>query len=226
MLLYPTHQYMLPYGNIPLRLPNGNTINTGSMIKDKEQTKQRIVTALENIIRTKGFEYLGINSLAQEAGVSKMLIYRYYGGLNELIGNYIEERDWWINADADLLKSEQLEKSLKEMYHRQIDRLRNNVILRRLYRWELSTDNPITDKLRKKREDNGKYLIERVAKITNIPAVEIAPLASILSAAISDLALMEDLTVTYNGIELYSEKGWKQIKEGIDKVIDLWIKSI
>lgn len=196
------------------------------MVKDKEQTKQRIVTALENIIKTKGFEGLGINSLAQEAGISKMLIYRYYGGLNELIGNYIEERDWWINADADLLKSEQLEKSLKEMYHRQIDRLRNNVILRRLYRWELSTENPITDKLRKKREDNGKNLIDRVAKLTNIPTAEIAPLASILSAAISDLALMEDLTVTYNGIELYSEKGWKQIKEGIDKVIDLWIKSI
>ncbi len=217
---------MLPHGNIPLRLPSGNTINTGSMIKDKEQTKQRIVTALENIIKTKGFEYLGINSLAQEAGVSKMLIYRYYGGLNELIGNYIEERDWWINVDTRFLGTEQLNKNIKELYHRYIDQLRDNVILRRLYRWELSTENAITEKLRQKREENGKELIQRVAEITHLPDTEIAPLASILSAAISNLALMEDLTITYNGIELYSEKGWQQIKEGIDKIIDLWIRSI
>ncbi len=196
------------------------------MIKDKEQTKQRIVTALENIIKTKGFEYLGINSLAQEAGVSKMLIYRYYGGLNELIGNYIEERDWWINVDTRFLGTEQLNKNIKELYHRYIDQLRDNVILRRLYRWELSTENAITEKLRQKREENGKELIQRVAEITHLPDTEIAPLASILSAAISNLALMEDLTITYNGIELYSEKGWQQIKEGIDKIIDLWIRSI
>jgi putative transcription regulator, tetR family len=37
---------------------------------------------------------------------------------------------------------------------------------------------------------------------------------------------MEEQTSTYNGIDLQSEEGWKQIMDGIGLMIDLWLKSI
>ena len=50
--------------------------------------------------------------------------------------------------------------------------------------------------------------------------------ASILSASISYLALIEDQCLTYNGISLQTDKGWNQIMQGVEMIIDLWMKSI
>ena len=46
-------------------------------MKDRELTQQKILQAVDDIIANDGFERLGINVIAQKAGVSKMLIYRY-----------------------------------------------------------------------------------------------------------------------------------------------------
>ena len=54
-------------------------------MKDKELTQEKILEAVDNIIANDGFERVGVNAIAQKAGVSKMLIYRYFGGLDELI---------------------------------------------------------------------------------------------------------------------------------------------
>jgi hypothetical protein len=53
----------------------------------------------------------------------------------------------------------------------------------------------------------------------------VVALASILSASISYLTLQEESCPVYNGIELQTDEGWKQITTGIDLIIDLWIKG-
>ena len=56
-------------------------------MKDRERTEKKILDAVGSIIAGDGFEGTGINAVAQQAGVSKMLIYRYFEGLNELISS-------------------------------------------------------------------------------------------------------------------------------------------
>ena len=58
-------------------------------MKDKELTQEKILEAVDSIIVNDGFERVGVNAIAQNAGVSKMLIYRYFGGLDELIAQYL-----------------------------------------------------------------------------------------------------------------------------------------
>ena len=55
------------------------------MPRDKEETKMRIVTAVGRQLAKGGFRDLGVNSIAKEAGVDKVLIYRYFGGLPLLL---------------------------------------------------------------------------------------------------------------------------------------------
>ena len=43
--------------------------------KDRETTEKRLLTAVGEIVEESGLESLGINAVAQRAGVSKMLIY-------------------------------------------------------------------------------------------------------------------------------------------------------
>lgn len=195
-------------------------------MKSREQTESKILEAVASIVECDGFEKLGINTIALKASVSKMLIYRYFGGLEELVARFIMQKDYWANTDTLILNPHSVGDSIKSMFRNQIEQLRNDVTLRRLCRWELSCHNASIDRLRDKREENGCNLIKVVSRLTGCSNSEVASLASILSASISYLALIEDQCPTYNGIALQTDKGWEQIAQGVDMIVDLWIKSI
>ena len=195
-------------------------------MKNREQTECKILEAVASIVESEGFEKLGINTIASKANVSKMLIYRYFGGLDELIAQFIMQKDYWANTDTVIINPKSVGDSIKNMFRKQIEQLRSDVTLRRLCRWELSCNNTSIEQLRAKREENGCSLIKMVSTLTSCPNTEIAALASILSASISYLALIEDQCLTYNGISLQTDKGWNQIMQGVEMIIDLWIKSI
>ena len=195
-------------------------------MKNRELTEKKILDAVERIIENQGFEKLGINAVASEAGVSKMLIYRYFGGLDELLAHYLMQKDYWANTDTTILEQANVGESIKNMFRKQIKQMRNDIMLKRLCRWELTADNDNIRTLQDRRERNGRDLIQMVARLTGCSNAEVASLATILSASISYLVLMEEQTSTYNGIDLQSEEGWKQIMDGIGLMIDLWLKSI
>lgn len=195
-------------------------------MKNREQTEEKILEAVGSIIENQGFEKVGINAIATEAGVSKMLIYRYFGGVEELIAQYLIQKDYWANTDAAMINPEAVGDSIKSMFRRQVEQLRNDITLRRLYRWELSTNNQNIRQLRNRREENGCRLIKMVSALTGCPDEQVAALASILSASISYLALLEDQCQSYNGICLQTDEGWNQLMQGIEMIIDLWIKHI
>lgn len=195
-------------------------------MKNRELTEKKIIDAVERIIENQGFEKLGINAVTSEAGVSKMLIYRYFGGLDELLAHYLMQKDYWANTDTTILEQANVGESIKNMFRKQIKQMRNDIMLKRLCRWELTADNDNIRTLQDRRERNGRDLIQMVARLTGCSNAEVASLATILSASISYLVLMEEQTSTYNGIDLQSEEGWKQIMDGIGLMIDLWLKSI
>ncbi|WP_456099741.1 TetR/AcrR family transcriptional regulator [Prevotella jejuni] len=195
-------------------------------MKSREQTECKILEAVASIVESDGFEKLGINTIALKANVSKMLIYRYFGGLEELVARFIMQKDYWANTDTLIFNPHSVGDSIKSMFRNQIEQLRNDVTLRRLCRWELSCHNASIDRLRDKREENGCNLIKVVSRLTGCSNSEVASLASILSASISYLTLIEDQCPTYNGIALQTDKGWEQIAQGVDMIVDLWIKSI
>lgn len=195
-------------------------------MKSREQTECKILEAVASIVESDGFEKLGINTIALKANVSKMLIYRYFGGLEELVARFIMQKDYWANTDTLILNPHSVGDSIKSMFRNQIEQLRNDVTLRRLCRWEMSCHNASIDWLRDKREENGCNLIKVVSRLTGCSNSEVASLASILSASISYLTLIEDQCPTYNGIALQTDKGWEQVAQGVDMIVDLWIKSI
>ncbi len=199
--------------------------NENKPTKDRESTEKKILDAVGTIIAEEGFEKVGVNLVAQKAGVSKMLIYRYFGSLEDLIATYILRKDYWINISTDEMKIRDAGRFIKKVFREQIAQLRRDVTMRRLYRWELSTDNPVIGQLREKREANGCKLIEIVGRLTHSPTKEIAALASIVSASISYLTMLEESSPVYNGINLHTDSGWEDIAQGIDLIIDLWIQN-
>ena len=62
-------------------------------MRDKDQTKQKILQAVGKLLATGGG--LGVNVIAREAGVDKVLIYRYFGGLPELLRAFMTSGEFW-----------------------------------------------------------------------------------------------------------------------------------
>lgn len=188
--------------------------------RDRSATEKRLLNTVGEIIAEDGFEKIGINAIASLSGVSKILIYRYFGSVEGLMAAYIRQHDFWINFPLEIPDREQLPAFLKEIFHREIERLRDNPILKKLYRWELSCQNDTIVKLRKQREETGLNLIEQVSHLSNRPQKEIAAMATIISSSIIYLVMLEDNCPVYNGIEINTSTGWNQIYEGIEFLID------
>lgn len=193
--------------------------------KNRQATELTLIKAVDDIIEENGFEGLGINAIAAKAKVSKMLIYRYFNSLDGLIAAYIRQNDYWINFNEELPDKEHLSEFIKQIFKRQIIQLRESYTLKRLYRWELSTDNKFVKELRDKREEKGLWLIEAVSKLSKHPQKETAAVASIITAAISYLALLEENCQVYNGLKIQQETGWEQLEEGINLLVDLWLQK-
>lgn len=193
--------------------------------KNRQATELTLIKAVNDIIEESGFEGLGINAIAAKAKVSKMLIYRYFNSLDGLIAAYIQQNDYWINFNEELPDKEHLSEFIKQTFKKQIVRLRESYTLKRLYRWELSTDNKFVKELRDKREEKGLWLIEAVSRLSKHPQKETAAVASIITAAISYLALLEENCQAYNGLKIQQETGWEQLEEGINLLVDLWLQK-
>lgn len=125
-----------------------------------------MLSAVEEIITESGFEAVKINAVATRAGVSKILIYRYFKSLEGLLTTYIKQHDFWINYIPEISGKEELPTFIKSMLRQQAELTRNNDILRRLYRWELNTNNKWIQQLREEREQKGKSIVNTVAKLT------------------------------------------------------------
>ena len=190
--------------------------------KDRAATEKRLLETIGQMIAEKGFEKIGINAVAAQSGVSKILIYRYFGSVEGLIAAYIRQHDFWINFPRQYPEREELPDFLKKMFRQQMDHLHNDLILKRLSRWELSSKNAMIDELCRQREETGLWLIETVSKLTNRSQNEVAALATIISASVTYLAMLEDFSSEYNGIPLNKIDGWEQICNGIDVIIDQW----
>ena len=195
------------------------------VIKNRQTTEMNLIKAVDELIEENAFEGLGINAVAAKAGVSKMLIYRYFNSLDGLIAAYIQQHDYWINFDEQLPDEEHIGEFIKEIFKRQIAMLRQSYTLRRLYRWELTSNNIFIKELREKREAKGVWLVDAVSKLSKHPQKETAAMASILTAAISYLSLLEENCPVFNGINIQTEDGWKELEEGINILIDIWLEK-
>lgn len=188
--------------------------------RDRETTERRLLDTIGQMINESGFEKIGINAVANQSGVSKILIYRYFGSVEGLMAAYIRQHDFWINFPQELPDRNQLQAFLKNMFKEQIEQLRSNPTLKRLYRWELSSDNEMIVKLREQREKAGMQRLAKISELTGYPQEELAPLATLLTASITYLVMLEEFCPVYNGIPLNNDTGWRQIMQGIDTLID------
>jgi len=84
-------------------------------MKNKENTKRKLLDAVGVILKKDGFSGLGVNKVAKLSGVSKILIYRYFGDFNQMVRVYVVENNFWTNNLAEPSVSEGNTPSIQEL---------------------------------------------------------------------------------------------------------------
>jgi AcrR family transcriptional regulator len=193
--------------------------------RDREETRKGILAAMGRVLARKGSKGLGINAIAREAKVDKVLIYRYFGGLDELYRAFALEGDTFPHleelaegriAELPQLPPAALAKLLILGFGRAI---RRRPVTREIMRWELQERNALTDEMSKERERQSQQWFSLAPELLG---ADLAAVASILAAGQVYLTLKGKTTDHYNGIELNSKEGWKRIESAVALLCDLF----
>jgi len=190
------------------------------MIKDRDLTEKRILDAVGRIVEREGFEAVGINAVAAESGVSKILIYRYFGTIEQLLAKYMEQNDFWLNFNLAQLPQGDVKEFSKQIFRAYIQMLRNSPALRKLYRWELSSKHPSIEQLRQRREETALKIIGSVCELSGESFDRVAGISTLVTASVSYLCILGENCGVYNSLQIDSDSGWQKLLETIDFMFD------
>lgn len=196
--------------------------------RDRKRTEYKIIQAVGTVLAEEGFAKLGVNKVARAAGVDKVLIYRYFGGLDRLIDRYARETAFWPTADELIGYAEDEELLALPVIERGIIIVKN--LIRAIYRrpetqeiiaWRLAERSELTEPLDKVRieamnELYGRFVAD--AEFAQDPVV-------VTAIKTVSVGLIYMVVATRNGAlpgehlllsDLESADGWRKL----DRVIE------
>lgn len=187
------------------------------MKKDRPATEKKIYSAFLSILKEKGPQGVGINAIAKEAGVSKELIYRYFGGLKGLLLQYAQKGDFF----KSLLVLDDKEKSsvedLKQFAKEGTKELRENKLSQEILRWQLLENN-------KETKDLFKYTNSQIGKIFAISDKDTSlnHAFQLMIGGYVYFTLLSKFNKTFINTDLTKEETWEKFDKALEKTIDLF----
>lgn len=201
------------------------------MARDKEETKARILTAVGKLLAESGFKQLGVNAIAREAGVDKVLIYRYFENLPSLLQTFGKEGDYWIAVeelvgDETAVDAESLADWMVILLIRFLSDLQARSITQEIMRWELLEANELTHELATVRDRVATESLEFLKqKYSFPPDQDIPAISAVLIAGIVYLVLRTKVSRTFLGIDFSSASGWERIEGAIATLVRATVQS-
>lgn len=132
---------------------------------NKAQSRQKFLDAVEEILITKGVGGLKVNDIARVAGLDKKLMYKYFGGLEQLIDEYILSKDFWSNVKGEKvppLISDGGHQFTEEMLLSQFDYVFRDKAFQKILLWRLSEKRDSLQKLTDAQEATGEVLLQEI----------------------------------------------------------------
>ncbi len=190
-------------------------------VRDREATEARLLAAVGTVLARDGFAALGVNAVAKEAGVDKVLIYRYFGGLPELLRQWGASGQFWPRV-SDLLGDASkafLALPAAERYARFfehfIDALRDRPLTLEILAAELVVRNELTVILESERQTWGEEASRVLGGKEFAAHPELQGLTLLLIAGTQYLLLRSLKTRVFGAIDITTDAGWAELKAAI-----------
>jgi AcrR family transcriptional regulator len=186
----------------------------------KEKTKNRLIKAVGKILSRDGFKGLGVNKVAHEAGVDKVLIYRYFGGLPELIAAFSRTVDFWpdieelMGPNPGAIKKLGPEEQMAFFFKSFLGALKRRPMTQNIMIWKASEEHELAARLD---DIQMRSALEFFESLENIPTEpDLTAVVVLMFGAITSILIQSQTRSFVGGVDLSTEAGWKRIDAGID----------
>jgi len=159
-------------------------------MKDKEQTKRKLLKAVGELIKVNGITGIKISQIAKKADVDRKLIYRYFGGVNDLIEAYVIENDYWMTFSGKVKEMIDQNKGfnsqflITDLLQSQFNVFFSEQEMQNLIILEISRKSPLMQSIHNVREDIGRQFLELTDSHFNNSEVNFRAISALLVGGI------------------------------------------
>ena len=189
--------------------------------RDRVATQERVLAAVGQVLARDGFSAVGINAIAREAGVDKVLIYRYFGGLDALLRAWGGSGKFWPSVDELLGDTPEAVLSLPladryaVFFDRFVDALRARPLTIEIMAAEIQERNELTAILEAGARAVGRSGGSRLRRRTVRKQAAPQGITLLLVAGVQYLLIRARKIRVFGGLDLKSNGDWEKLKGSV-----------
>lgn len=189
--------------------------------RNRPRTEAKLREAVGALLVKGGFGALTPSAVAREAGVDKMLIYRYFGGLPGLVEAVANGPDFFptfeevCGGDPAALRALPFSERSAIVVDNYARLLMARPVVLELMVWELVERNELTAIMETAREEMGLKLAREIFAGDGERSAQVNAVSALLGAAVTYLALRRRKIRWFNGVDLRSDEGWARLREAV-----------
>lgn len=193
---------------------------------DKERTMGKLLLAVGDVLKEKGYTGLTISNIAKKAGVDRKLVTLYFGSLDNLVETYIKGKDYWLAATV--AAAEEFGKSSAEGSRAYLEALILNQMesfiaskeMQNAVLWQISEKSNIMSQVSREREKMSTFFFELADKELSGKNIDLRAISAVLVAAVYYLVLhAENTDSTVCEIDLKSKEGMDRVRAAINQIL-------
>ncbi len=201
--------------------------------RDRKSTEDSIIAAFETVLLRNGVAGLGINIVAAEAGVNKVLIYRYFGDLAGIAKRWVDGGSFWppelelIGNDPEAFAALPVPERIATIMRNFVGAIRSRPRTVELLAAELLIPSDLSRALAEGLAKPGSGL----SRYTNIygegPAFveKVWQLTYMITAAIAYLAIRERSNPQFFRLDLTNDEAWKYFRDIVGEMTARFLKE-
>ncbi|MBN1838308.1 MAG: TetR/AcrR family transcriptional regulator [Spirochaetales bacterium] len=194
--------------------------------RNRHDAETRFISAVHELLLRRGFPAVGINAVAEQAGLNKVLIYRYFGGLDGLLAAYAERMDPFpamVSRVETAIQARGLSDPNQvgaEILRAMIEGLRSSPELQEVLKWELMAQNPLSERIAEARERSGRRLQELFARYAPEGLeVDLEATTALLTGGVFYLYLRSATASVFNGIPINTAEGQDRLVRAAARIV-------
>jgi AcrR family transcriptional regulator len=201
-----------------------------SKLRKSDRTRIKIIDAFERLLLTRGIEAANVTAVAEEAGIAKPLIYRYFGGFQGLVQACAERHHLWTSDQkfADQINSPDREtrlSGLKQIMVHGATNLRSRPVALKILAYHLSGNSEVTQALSKVKRKLGARALPRSEDDPRFRDPELMTVRMVMYAATMYMALRAGSDPDFNGIQLDTKAGWAKAMGMCEQIFEAAARS-
>jgi AcrR family transcriptional regulator len=191
------------------------------------RTEEKLIAATGELLREGGIAAVGVNAVSERAGVEKVLVYRYFGGIEGLMEAYASRADFWptlaelVGEDGEVLADPDKGRAGARVLGNYAAALRKRPVTLDLLAWECSQRSPLIEVIEKVREERSRQLVEALRDAGIVRSRDVGEVGILFAAAINYLTVRGRDVRAFGGVGVKTDSDWRHLEALMTRVFRL-----